>query len=126
MITIPAGPGGEEFTQLLVSRFGPLWTRRQVLQVSNGQAYEVGDFVVRFGEVREIRQGQGGVQHIRGTVAQITWAGDEVDISTAEASIREFWNELQIPGAKEFTKVAGLDLGFGEVRQWLEVMRLRA
>ena len=121
--SIPAPPGCDEFVQLISTRLLPLWTPRHVLQVINGQAYEIGDFAIRFGEVK---QGQGGSQQIRGTIVEIEWrAGDTDDWETAEQVIRAFWAQVDIEGAKEFINVPGVDQGSANARQWFEAMRLR-
>ena len=52
IVSIAAGPSSEEFTQLIVSKFGPLWQPRQILTSSFGYAFEIGDFRVRVGELR--------------------------------------------------------------------------
>jgi TATA-binding related factor (TRF) of subunit 20 of Mediator complex len=125
IISVPSSPAADEFVQLIASRFGALWTRRQVLQVTNGQSYEVENFTVRFGEVREMKQGQGGVQHIRGTVVEVKWIGKEAKSSKTE-SIRRFWRDLNIAGAKEYIADVDSDQGLGDVQRWLSAMRLRA
>lgn len=122
IITIPSGVQSDEFIQLMASRFGPLWTPRQVLQVVGGHAYEVGDFRVRFGDVR---QGQGGAQQIRGTVIEIESSID-ASSSDAEEAIKSFWASLGIKGAKEYTKSAGPKYGLNDIGLWFEAMRSRA
>lgn len=124
IVAVPTGSGSEEFSQLMVSRFAPLWQRRQMTVVNNGQAYEVGAFVIRFGEIREAKQGQGGVQQVRGTIIEVECSGDGGN--KMEESIQEFWGELGFPEAKGFFSKFAQDDGFGHVRRWLEAMRLRA
>ncbi|MCJ1440087.1 MAG: hypothetical protein MMC23_000569 [Stictis urceolatum] len=124
VIAVPPGMGNEEFHAMITSRFTPLWQKRQVTQISNGQAHEVGSFKIRFGEVREVKAGQGAVGLVRGTLFEIT-ADDEVK-GSAELAIRQFWSELDIANAKEFMQNSGLDDGFGAQRVWLEALRIRA
>ena len=120
VVTIPAS-SAPDFTQLMISRFGPLWVQRQVVYVQNGQAFELGEFVIRFGDVR---QGQGGAQQIKGTVVEIESTSGEDDAGEA---IREFWTQLNVPGAKEFISVPGLAaVPEPVVQQWCDAMRLRA
>ena len=77
MISIPSGLQTEEFVQLIITRLGPLWTPRQVLQVSQGLAFEVGEFRVRLGE---LEQRQSGTQQIRGVVVETQWiTADDID-----------------------------------------------
>lgn len=95
----------------------------QSVQISNGQAFEAGDFRVRLGEVR---QGQGGASQGRGTIIELEWmGGDQNDWETAEGIIGGFWKGLDVQGARELIKVAGVEEGFSNVRQWCEVLRLR-
>ena len=123
VVSIPASLETEEFVRLISTRLVPLWTPRHALQVSNGQAYEVGDFIIRFGEVK---QGQGGAQQIKGTIVELEcFAGDVEDWETAELDIKAFWAQLDIKGAKEFIRVQGLDQGSSNARQWFEALRLR-
>ena len=123
VIAIPSGSQSEEFIQLMISRFGPLWTQRQTLHVSNGQAFEAGDLRVKIGEVR---QGQGGAQQGKGVIVEIEWAGgDEYHLSTAEGVIGAFWKKIDIKGARECMRVPGVEQDFSNVRQWCEALRLR-
>lgn len=123
VVAMPSGIQSEEFVQLMISRFGPLWTQRHNVQISNGQAFEAGDFRIRLGEVK---QGHGGAPQGRGTIVEIEWMdGDHDDWETAEGVIRGFWKGLDIPGARELIKVAGIEEGFSNARQWCEVLRLR-
>ena len=106
----------------MISRFGPLWTQRQVLTVGNGQAWEIGDFRVRVGEVRQ----GGSAQQSRGVVVEVEWEGGEADDwESAEGVIRGFWDALGVKGSRECLVVAGMEDGFAGVRRWAEVLRLR-
>jgi hypothetical protein len=126
IISMPSGPPTGEFVQLLASRFGPLWAQRQAVYVSNGQAYDAGDFRIRFGDVR---QGQGSTQQARGTVVEVEWKPEDsgsVRLEAAEALIKGFWDALEIKGAKEYLEVPGVEKeDMADVRQWCEAMRLR-
>ncbi len=122
IISIPSGPQTEEFVQLMVSKFGPLWTQRQTLVLGNGQAFEIGDYRVRLGEIR-----QGATSLGRGVVGEVEWVGegDEEDWENAEGIIRPFWDQLCVVGARECFQVPGMNQGNGTVRQWCEILRLR-
>ncbi len=105
----------------MVSKFGPLWTQRQTLVLGNGQAFEIGDFRIRFGEIR-----QGTTSLGRGIVVEVEWTGEEEeDWENAEGVIRPFWDQIRVAGARECFQVAGMDQGDGSVRQWCEILRLR-
>ena len=123
---IPSGPSTEAFFNLLVSKFGPLWTQRQSLCVTNGQAFDIaGNFRVLIGEVK---QGLQGTQLGRGVVVEVQWLDDEGEEQWDEGEevIRAFWASLGLKGAKECLHVAGKEDGFVNVRQWCEILRLRS
>ena len=125
VVAIPSGAQSEELLQLMVSKLGPLWSQRQVLQVNNGQGFEVGDFRVRAGEVKQ-GQGPGGAQQARGVIAEITWLAEkDEDWVIVESVIRAFWEGLDINGAREYIRVAGVEESFSTIRQWCEGLRLR-
>ena len=94
--------------------------------MQNGQGFEVGDFRVRVGEVR---QGMGGAIQGRGVVVELEYLGGgeegEEDWDTAESAIRAFWAGLGVPGAREFIRIQGVEEGWGVIRQWCEVLRMR-
>ncbi|KAL6716838.1 hypothetical protein ACLMJK_004750 [Lecanora helva] len=130
LISIPSGSSHEDFVQLVVSKLSPLWQQRQVLTVPQGYAFEVGDFKVRIGELRQGGAGGGGgAQMGRGTVVEVEWSGDEEkgeeDWESAEAVIGAFWDGLGVKGAKRAFWFPGLREGEGSVRQWCEILRIR-
>lgn len=129
IIAIPSGAQSEEMVQLVVGKLGSLWTPRQTLHVVNGTAYEMEDFRVRVGEIR-----QGQTVLVKGTVVEIEWVDsgendseEEIDWDTAELVIRAFWESLGIEGAREFIKVPGLgEKRFVLISQYCQLLRLRA
>jgi hypothetical protein len=124
IMAIQPGPHTEDFIQLVITRLGPLWTFRQAIQVIQGQAFDVGDYRIKVGDLKE---GHGGAQQVKGTVIEIeNLGGEENDLEAAEEGIRSFWSSLNIEGARDFTKVPRLDDEFGTIRQWCEALRLRA
>ena len=128
IISIPAGPSSEEFIQLIVSKFGPLWQQRQILNAGNGHAYEIGDFRVRVGELRQ--SGSGGGQMGRGAVCEVAWVGEDAEQGNegweaGEAVVKGFWEGLALRGAREVFWVPGLRDGEGTIRQWFELLRPR-
>jgi hypothetical protein len=124
IISVPTGSGNEEFTAMMMTRFTSSWSRRQTVQVSNGQAFEAGSFVIRFGDLRELRTGQGGTQQVRGTVVEI--AVDDDFGEEAEPAIREAWSQLDVQGAKEYLQRSSNAEEFGNLQRWLEALRSRA
>ena len=123
IVTIPPGGQTEDFVQMMFSKFGLLWTQRQILQVNNGQAFEAGDFRVKVGEVR---QGQGSSQQSKGLIVELEWmSGNENDWAFAEPIIMGFWKGLEIRGAKEYLWNQEFIGGFGTIIQWCEALRVR-
>lgn len=134
--SIASGQATDEFVQFLATKLAPLWTMLKMARVANGLSYEVGDFRIRVGE---LRQGMGSSQVLRGIIVEINWAGDggggvggrgEGGVSDrtedeVEGVIKGFWEELGVKGAKEVFQVAGFAEGNGTVRQWFEMLRLR-
>ena len=128
IVSIPAGPSSEEFIQLIVSKFGPLWQQRQILSAGHGHAFEIGDFRVRVGELRQ--SGSGGGQMGKGAVCEVSWVGEEAEQGkesweAGEAVVKGFWEGLALRGAREVYWVPGLGDGEGTVRQWCELLRPR-
>ncbi|KAL8985036.1 MAG: hypothetical protein Q9177_004546 [Variospora cf. flavescens] len=126
VISIPAGPSTDEFTQLLLTKFGPLWQRRRVVAVIEGSAMEVGGFRVRVGE---LRTDIGAAQVVRGVIAEVSHVGqsaDEEEGRDGEGMARAFWDGLGVEGAREFRggEVGKGDDGFGNVRLWCQVLML--
>lgn len=95
------------------------------MSVKNGQAFEVGDYIVRAGEVVQ-GYGAGGSALGRGVVVEIEWTGSGQDgDADGEGLVQAFWDTLGVKGARECVNVAGMGEGFGSVRQWCEVLRIR-
>ena len=95
--------------------------------MANGLSYEVGDFRVRVGE---LRQGMGSSQVLRGVIVEVNWAGgdgavDSDRMEEVEGVIKGFWEPLGVKGWKEVFRVAGFVEGNATVRQWFEMLRLR-
>ncbi|KAG7007823.1 hypothetical protein G7Y79_00008g024610 [Physcia stellaris] len=97
IIAIPAGASTEEFVQLLLAKFGPLWTQRQTLGVRNGLAFGVGGFVVRVGEV--VQGGSAGVG-ARGVVVEVAWRGCRGGGGESDGVglVQAFWDSLGVRG----------------------------
>lgn len=128
IVSLAAGPSSEDFIQLIVSKFGPLWQQRQILNVGHGHAFEVGDFRVRVGELRQA--GSGGGQMGRGAVCEVAWVGEETEQGkegweAGEGVVKGFWEGLALRGAREVYWVPGLGDGEGTIRQWCEILRPR-
>ncbi|KAL9098757.1 MAG: hypothetical protein Q9163_005639 [Psora crenata] len=134
IITVPPGAATSDFNHLLLSKFGPLWQPRMMLTVSHGQAFQIGDFVARLGELKQISgPGASGVQIGRGAVCEIEWTAGgeegELGMQAGRTVIRGFWEGLGITdkGTREWfwrPEVVGTERE-EMARIWLEVLRLR-
>lgn len=80
-----------------------------------------------------MRQGVGGTVQGRGVVAEVEWVGGDEEgdngCEDGERVIRAFWEGLGVRGAREVGAGAGVGQegvdGWGDVRRWCEVLRLR-
>lgn len=130
--SIASGQATDEFVQFLANKLAPLWTVSKIASVVNGLSFEVGDFRIRVGE---LRQGIGSSLVLRGIIVEINWAGDggggegggdsDGMEEESEGVIKGFWEPLGVKGWKEVFQVAGSAEGNGRVRQWFEMLRLR-
>ncbi|KAL8998670.1 MAG: hypothetical protein Q9169_002331 [Polycauliona sp. 2 TL-2023] len=127
VISLPAGQSTDDFTQLLMTRLSPLWQQRQLLAVVEGLAYQIGEFRIKAGE---LRQGVGGAQLVRGVVVEVVHSGEDEgaqDRSQTEDMITAFWDELGVSEAKEF-RAGGenkVEDGFEDVRLWSALLMLK-
>ena len=122
-----------------------MWTQRQTLGVRNGLAFQVGAVVVRVGEVLQGGAAGGMGPGARGVVVEVAWGGGdegEEGESGGESGreekgegeeegdglglVQAFWDSLGVKGARECVGVPGMGEGFGVVRQWCEVLRIRS
>ncbi|KAL8708499.1 MAG: hypothetical protein Q9220_006657 [cf. Caloplaca sp. 1 TL-2023] len=127
VVAIPSGSSTDGFIQLLLTKLGPLWQQRQLTAVVDGLAFDIGDFRVRAGE---LRQGVGGAQLVRGVVIEVAHM-DGVDAGQDSADMEDlimtFWAELSVKGAKVFSKkeLTYQEDGFVNVRLWSKMLMLR-
>ena len=95
-----------------------------MLHVAHGTAFEIGEFRIRIGE---LKQGYGGgTQMARGAVCEVEWIGGGEDWENGDKFIRGFWEGLEVKGAREVFWVAGLGEGESTIRQWCEILRIRS
>ena len=91
MVAIPAAQA-EPFAALLTSKQSALWTHRQTHSVRDGAAFQVGECVVRAGEVRMPRPGSGGQHVAQGVVVCIETEllrSEEGEGEDAEVAVEE-------------------------------------
>lgn len=148
MTTVPP-PAHAALFQHFTYACQPLWSHRLTLAVLNGVVYEVGDFRVRMGDVRQTFP----TARVRGTVVEIEWRGPsigeggfegivEADVDAEYAAtadlIREFWGRLGVQGREAIlipgvgaeiketlTRKGGAEdlAGTDVARQFMEVLR---
>ncbi|KAJ5832976.1 Mediator complex subunit Med20 [Penicillium riverlandense] len=113
----------------------PFWCHRLTVAVPNGAVYDMGDFRVRVGDVRQTFP----AARVRGTVVEIEWRGPSVieslplsdavsdadsgidvsfaaieesdidaELAATASLIREFWTRLQVDGGRESILVPGV------------------
>jgi len=70
MTTVPL-PSTNALYQHFVHACQPFWCPRHTTAVPNGMVYEIGDFRVRVGDVRQTQP----TARVRGTVVEIEWRG---------------------------------------------------
>ncbi|KAI4203102.1 MAG: hypothetical protein LQ350_002150 [Teloschistes chrysophthalmus] len=126
VISIPIGPSTDELNQLLLTRLTSLWQPRQSYSVVDGLGYQVGDFRMRVGEVR---QGIGGSQLVRGVAIEIALTSQRDDRvesrEETEQMIMSFFEELGLTGAKTF--LSDREHGdFQDVRLWCRMLTLKS
>jgi hypothetical protein len=123
--TIPVAQR-DSYNTLLAAKLALLWTPKSVVSVPHGIAFEVGDSIVRMGELRAAGSGQGvravlvSIQVPSGEAPDGVMAKD--DETAVRMVISEMWQRFEIEGAKEAW-------GFGgpadEVRAWCEILKVR-
>lgn len=138
IISIPSGSQKEEFVQLIATKFGPLWQLRQVLHVAHGATFEVGDFRIRIGDLKPGAPSAGNTQKPRGAVCEIEWIDtentqpartfgyQETYWQIAEPIIKEFWDSLEVNGARQVFSVADLGDELSTARQWFDILPQRS
>lgn len=114
----------------------PLWTHRHTVVVTSDEVYDVADFRIRIGDVRQVQP----KSRLRGAIVEIEYRGPgkslqsdmlqdpvdgevgdtgpvrlppnqlpcEEDWEVGEILIREFWSNISVPGAKEAIRVPGV------------------
>ena len=151
MTAIPASQSDAQ-ALLVRNQFAALWSPRQTLSVQNGATYTGGLFTVEIGEVRALREAQGGGFSSPGVVVCIsTVAGQEdggaapdsaengdaehMDLEFVQATIRELWGKIREGHDLRKVEVREVlmapraenkrEVEDATVRMWCEVLRLR-
>lgn len=83
----------------------PFWCHRHTVTVPSGLVYDVGDFRVRIGDVRQTQP----AARVRGTVVVVEWRGPSV-ISTVSTSNSMHRDGKQGPGEGDGDVDSGIDM----------------
>ena len=115
---------GDAFFNLLKDRFGALWAFRSRVSIVNGVEYNVGEFKIRLGELRQIS----GQQQLRAVICCIE-TSSMADGSATRAALSDLWAAIGFTNIKEAFGTYSInpttEEGFDEVRLWCDVLRLR-
>ena len=124
VVELASAEATDTYVEFMTTKLGPIWAPKQNLSVRDGQAFVLGDFTIRAGEVR---QGGGANAMLRGIIVEISWSGDVENEGTegGEEMIKELWGSLGVKNARECVEVHGAADRFRVVRQWCEILRLR-
>lgn len=130
IVAVPAGVQTEDFFMFTALRkMEPLWYLRAILKIDGGSGFELKDWTIRLGELK-----QGGPQGPRGKgwVVEITRKSTEVGSEeiTFEHEIRDFWGDIGkgVDGMKPFVTrqpIGGQNGAFAIIELWMEVLRMR-
>jgi TATA-binding related factor (TRF) of subunit 20 of Mediator complex len=131
----------ENWYTLLTQKMAALWTRPVLVAVLNGLAYDVGEFSVRIGELRQPGNAQAPVRGIVVCIQSSLPTADEelVDDESPEARdpaksegasasevhelLRVVWKTFGVEGAKEAFGLTGSLDGQQEARLWCELLQ---
>lgn len=132
----------EQWYTLLTQKMAALWTRTGLMTVSNGFAYDVGEFTVRVGELRQPGNAQAPpkalVVCIQSTLPTTKEGGtddestktrglapEDASASEVQEVMRNFWKSFGVEGAKEAFAFTRSPDGQDEARLWCDVLRHR-
>ena len=114
----------EDFFQTVQKKMEPLWSYRMAIRVDNGLGYEIGDWKIRIGEVRQMSAGQ---PRPRGVVVEVALGSDtEEDENSKDEMFKGVWEQLGLQGGKVFIDVPGTESTPGDldlVKQYMELLK---
>lgn len=138
----------DSYATLVRRKFGLLWTPGPRTEIINGMTWQLDDFTIRVGELRQFGRTQ-GQESDRGLLVQISMqmpvdenselpprsmfgAGTEklsresiAERHAAVASLEEFWNSFGIPGGRKTCGVSIDSRGLEEVRIICNALQLK-
>ncbi|OJJ40728.1 hypothetical protein ASPWEDRAFT_166791 [Aspergillus wentii DTO 134E9] len=111
MTTVPLPSYGTLY-QHFVYACQPFWCHRHTVTVPGGMVYDVGDFRVRIGDVRQTQPSA----RVRGTVVEVEWRGPSLvsSIASQDSHNRKASEEEQ---ASDDDADSGIDLTFSAIEE---------
>ncbi|KAL9622869.1 MAG: hypothetical protein Q9160_002795 [Pyrenula sp. 1 TL-2023] len=131
IIVVPAGLQTDDFFMVTaIRKMESLWNLRVMMKIEGGQSYELEDWKVRFGELKQSGGAQGS--RSRGWIVELSCKDNESRLTGAdlEADVKELWEDIGkgIDGMKLFVTRQGTSSEtdkFAAVKLWMEVLRMR-
>lgn len=116
----------DSYNTLLAAKLALLWTPKSVVSISNGITLEIGDSIVRMGELRAAGGGQG----VRAILICVQVPSAEApggvmgkeDEEVARMFISEIWQRFEVDSSKE---AWGFGSPMSEVKAWCETLKVR-
>lgn len=106
MTTVPL-PSSVTLFQHFVYACQPFWSHRHTHAVPSGIVYDIGDFRVRIGDVRQTQP----VARVRGTVVEVEWRGPSLlDSLVHNHSVTETQDNVEDDDS-------GIDVGLGLIEE---------
>ncbi|KAJ5129302.1 Mediator complex subunit Med20 [Penicillium bovifimosum] len=112
MTTIPPASYGTLF-QHFTYACQPFWSHRFTLAVPNGVVYDVGDFRVRLGDVRQTVP----TARVRGTLVEIEWRGPSVVEAIPVAREDGSFGSVAGAGGIDLEADSGIDISAADIEE---------
>jgi hypothetical protein len=122
--TIPVSQK-DAYNTLFATKFAALWQPRSVFSITNGHAFEVGDFTVRLGELRAAGSGSG----VRSVIVSIQSPSEgtalgEKDCAAIKSMITALWTAFGV-GSEGVKETWGFGSEESQIKAWCEILKLR-
>lgn len=131
IIVVPAGFQTDDFFMVTAMRkMEPLWNLRAMMKIEGGLSYELDDWKIRLGELKQSGGAQG--PRSRGWIVELSCKdnGGRLEGAGLEADVQDLWRDIGngIDGMKLFVSRQGIGAetdNFAAVKLWMEVLRMR-
>ncbi|KAF1812521.1 hypothetical protein P152DRAFT_458359 [Eremomyces bilateralis CBS 781.70] len=146
-------PQMDSYIGMIRRQFGLLWDAGPRLALANGSTWELDDFTIRVGDLRQTARGS-NQEHGRGLLVEICLYSETIEDREPDRSIPansiieilrhqparemthhqfaalrtvdEFWDSLGIAGARKAGGIALDARGYDEIRLLCDILRLRS